>query len=307
MLDRPLAPAARRPRLAPQTLIGAHLAVFGLAGFALVWSQSVPIWIISALAAGTSLFACTGLIRDASHRRLASNRVGNDLLGMLIGWATLTPLSAYRLFQTAHLQATNQTQDPNHPLNSRWMLAFGAPAYVVLVHWYAIRTFRGREFFWYGIETVAMIVTLGLIGACVPHEVCERAFLLPLVVAACWRNFGIVAEHLDLPSGRFLDTWQLALPAPLSRWLLHADHHLEQHLRPSLCWHELPVYRAEIVRGGFVPPAHQITVLKFARLVVCKRRPVASGAISSPPRWAGRAAIRARPRQPNHPPRGSVV
>lgn len=308
------AAAAARPAHRP--VIVAHFAVAAVAGFALVSSHSRPVWAAGALAAGTSLFALTGLIHEASHRQLSRRRGLNDALGMLAGWPLLTPLSAYRAFHHDHHRATNHHGDPNGPLNSRRMLLVGSVTYVGLIHRHALKTLRGRALLAYLAEAGAMALTLALVLSSLPHAVRERAVLLPLVVAALWHNLRIVSEHLDLPSGRFRDTWQLALPGPLSRWLLHADHHLEHHLRPGLRWHELPLYRAEIRRGGFIPDAQQVTPLRFAREVFCRRtRPAATpaGRIDPaetnpiPPKWAGRAAIRARPPQPNHPPRGSVA
>jgi fatty acid desaturase len=120
--------------------------------------------------------------------------------------------------------------------------------------------------------------------------------LLPLAVTALLQNLRIVSEHLDLPSGKFLDTWQLALPAPLSRWLLHYDHHLEHHLRPGLRWHELPGYRAELERAEAIPPSRRVTLRQFAREVFAKGRSQPTPAIPRP-KWAGRDAIRARPRR----------
>jgi fatty acid desaturase len=104
----------------------------------------------------------------------------------------------------------------------------------------------------------------------------------------------IITEHLDLPSGRFHDTWQLSLPPLLSRWLLHYDHHLEHHLRPGLHWHELPRYRAELDRAEAVPPSMRVTLRQFAREVFAGRKIKPQYA---QPRWAGRDAIRARPRR----------
>ena len=308
------APRRTRPAAA-RLVIAAHLAVVALAGLALVASHAPAAWIAGALASGTSLFALTGLVHEASHRHLARRRAVNDALGMLAGWPLLTPVSAYRAFHNAHHQATNDEGDPNEPLNSRWMLLVGAPIYVALIHRHALATLRGRDLARYLAETAAMVATLGLILALLPHAVRERAFLLPLAVVMAWQNLRIVAEHLDLPSGRFHDTWQLALPAPLSFWLLHSDHHLEHHLRPGLRWHELPLYRAEIDRGGFIPAPQRVTPRRFAAEVFCRPRPRArvrpdaapkeANAVPAP-KWAGRAAIRARPPRPNHPPRESV-
>lgn len=315
MPDHPPAGFVTPRRCSPtaaRLVIAAHLAVVALAGLALVASHSRAVWALGALASGTSLFALTGLVHEASHRHLARRRARNDALGMLAGWPLLTPVSAYRAFHNAHHRATNDEHDPNGPLNSRWMLLVGAPVYVALIHRHALTSLRGRELARYLAEALAMVATLGAILPLLPHAVRERAFLLPLGVAALWQNLRIVSEHLDLPAGKFHDTWQLALPAPLSRWLLHYDHHLEHHLRPGLRWHELPLYRAEIRRGGFIPGPQQVTPLRFAREVFCRpprgradRAPNEANRVPAP-RWAGRAAIRARPRRPGHPPRESV-
>ncbi len=82
---------------------------------------------------------------------------------MLAGWPLLTPLSAYRAFHNAHHQATNHDGDPNEPLNSRWMLIFGSPLYVALIHRHACRTLRGRALARYLVETLAMIATLATV------------------------------------------------------------------------------------------------------------------------------------------------
>ena len=262
-------PENRRTR--PRLAIGAHFLVVMASGFALVSSHSKPVWAVGAALSGMSLFALTGLIHEASHRLLARRRWANDLLGNLAGWPLLTPLSAYRSFHLAHHRATNHDDDPNAPLNSRRMLVFGSLAYVYLIHRHAWRTFRGRPMARYLIESAAMVASLAAAMILLPHAIRERAWLLPLAVTAVLQNLRIVTEHLDLPSGRFHDTWQLALPRALSRWLLHYDHHLEHHLRPGLPWHELPGYRAELARSGTIPPPHRVTLGRFAREVFLKR------------------------------------
>ncbi len=255
----------------PRLAIGAHLGVVLVSGFALVTAHSRPVWAAGAILSGASLFVLTGLIHEASHRLLSRRRWLNDGLGNLAGWPLLTPLSAYRAFHLAHHRATNGDDDPNAPLNSRRMLLFGAPVYVYLIHRHALKALRGRALARYAIETAAMVATLAAVLGLLPHAVRERAWLLPLVVTAMLQNLRIVTEHLDLPSGRFHDTWQLALPPALSRWLLHYDHHLEHHLRPGLPWHELPRLRAELARTGAVPAPHRVTLRRFAREVFLRR------------------------------------
>ena len=176
------------------------------------------------------------------------------------------------------------------------MIAIGSVAYLVLIHRHACQTLRGRALARYALESIAMVAALAAALAWLPHAVRERALLLPLGVTALLQNLRIVSEHLDLPSGRFLDTWQLALPTPLSRWLLHYDHHLEHHLRPGLRWHELPGYRLELERLEAVPPSRRVTLRRFAREVFAGRKAQAPAAIPRP-KWAGRDAIRARPRR----------
>jgi len=270
-------PRPGRPRL----LIGAHLLVVLGAGLVLVGSHRRPLWAAAAIASGCSLFALTGLVHEASHRLLARRRWLNDALGCLAGWPLLTPLSAYRAFHFEHHRATNHAGDPNEPLNSRWMLLVGSPVYVALIHRHALRTLRGRALARYLAEALAMVATLALILSALPHAVRERAWLLPLAVTALLQNVRIVTEHLDLPSGRFRDTWQLALPAPLSRWLLHYDHHLEHHLRPGLPWHELPRYRLELARASAIPEPHRVTLARFAREVFLRK--VSDPALTSDP------------------------
>ena len=199
-----------RPRMA----LGVHLLVVLVAGFALVSSHSKPIWVVGALASGTSLFALTGLIHEASHRLLSRRRWLNDALGNLAGWPLLTPLSAYRAFHLQHHRSTNHDDDPNAPLNSRWMLAFGSIAYVALIHRHACRTLRGRELARFTSGRWSRWGPPWGRWWLLPHAVRERAWLLPMAVTALLQNLRIVSEHLDLPSGRIHDTWQLALPCP---------------------------------------------------------------------------------------------
>jgi fatty acid desaturase len=279
-----------------RSAVGVHLGVVLVMGFVLVSTHDALAWTIGATLSGASLFVLTGLIHEASHRLLARNGWLNETLGNLAGWPLLTPLSAYRAFHLKHHQATNLEDDPNAPLNSRSMILVGALAYVVLIHRHAIKTLRGRALARYAFETALMIFGLVALSIWLPHAIRERGLILPLIVTAFLQNLRIVSEHLDLPSGRFHDTWQLALPRILSRWLLHYDHHLEHHLRPGLRWHELPRYRAELDRAEAVPESRRVTLGQFAREVFVARKNEPNAARPRP-KWAGRDAIRARPRR----------
>ena len=286
--------------------VATHLLVVLVMGFVLVSTHSKPAWVVGALVAGSSLFVLTGLIHEASHYLLARSVWLNEVLGNLSGWLLLTPLSAYRAFHLKHHQSTNRDGDPNAPLNTRWMLLIGSPLYVVLIHRHAIKTLRGRALMRYGVETACLVVSLVAFLTWLPHAIRERAVILPLVVTAILQNLRIVSEHLDLPSGRYHDTWQLALPSLLSRWLLHYDHHLEHHLRPGLRWHELPRYRAQLDHDGQVPNDRRVTLRQFTREVFVPRleeRSTFDPPHDAPrPRWAGRDAIRARRKRSSHIP-----
>jgi peptidoglycan/LPS O-acetylase OafA/YrhL len=217
-----------------------------LASWQLAQPHAKLVYALWALLSGVSLFVLTGLVHEASHYLLFRSKWANETAGNLAGWLLLTPLTAYRAFHLKHHQTTNEDDDPNVPLNSRWMLGFGSLVYVGLVHWYAWRNLRGKQLIRYLLESAGMMICL---AGCVllPRALRERAWMLPIGIVAVLQNIRIVSEHLDLGPGRYRDTWQIVLPSWLSSWLLHYDHHLEHHLRPGLRWFELPGYRAELL------------------------------------------------------------
>ena len=232
----------------PRMAIGVHLLVVGVASWQLAGRHATPLhYAVWATISGVSLFVLTGLVHEASHRLLCRTIWLNEVLGNLAGWMVLTPLSAYRAFHLKHHQTTNREGDPNAPLNSRWMLCVGSLVYATLIHLHVWKHVRGR-----------LAGTLprgdgghgrlagGARASCCRHRCAIEPGCLPLLIVMILQNIRIVTEHLDLPSGRYHDTWQLVLPGWLSGWLLHYDHHLEHHLRPGLHWHELPGYRARL-------------------------------------------------------------
>ena len=241
-----------RPRW-PGMAIGVHLLVVALASWQLAVRHATQLhYAFWATISGVSLFVLTGLVHEASHRLLSRRVWLNEVVGNLAGWTVLTPLSAYRAFHLKHHQKTNREGDPNASLNSRWMLVAGSLVYATLIHLHAWRNLRGRLLARYLLEMAGMAVFLAVLALLLPRSLRDRAWLLPLLIVTILQNIRIVTEHLDLPSGRYHDTWQLVLPDWLSGWLLHYDHHLEHHLRPSLHWYELPGYRAsaERMRAG---------------------------------------------------------
>jgi fatty acid desaturase len=256
----------------PRLAIALHLVTVAAAGWVLAGRHPWPVFAVAAVVSGVSLFVLTGLVHEASHRLLARTRWLNELAGNLAGWMLLTPLSAYRAFHLKHHQTTNREGDPNAPLNSRWMLGLGSAVYVALIHRHAWRL-RSRDLCRYLIETIGMAAFLAGLLVLLPRAVRERALLLPLVIVALLQNIRIVTEHLDLPAGRYLDTWQLALPAWVSRWLLHNDHHLEHHLRPGLHWYELPAYRAKLDSLGPETGIRQVSIGQFFKEVFFARSP----------------------------------
>jgi fatty acid desaturase/peptidoglycan/LPS O-acetylase OafA/YrhL len=269
----------------PRIAIGVHLLVVAVASWQLAGAHAAMLHAGWALASGVSLFVLTGLIHEASHSLLARSIWLNELAGNLAGWLVLAPLTAYRAFHLKHHQSTNRDGDPNAPLNSRWMLLFGAALYTALIHFHAWRNLRGRRLLRYLLEMVGMLALCAALALLLPRALRERAWLLPLGVVVLLQNIRIVSEHLDLPSGRYHDTWQLVLPGWLSRWLLHYDHHLEHHLRPGLEWHQLPRYRAELIAREPSLPLRRVTIFQYAREVLLNRP---AGSIGVSP--AGRSA-----------------
>jgi glucans biosynthesis protein C len=286
---------AARPVTWSRIAIGAHLIVLAVASWQLAIARPAAVHAAWAVVSGVSLFVLTGLVHEASHRLLSRSMWLNEGAGNLAGWLVLTPLTAYRAFHLKHHQRTNREDDPNALLNSRWMLGFGSIVYVILIHRYALRNLRGRALIRYVIELVAMAAFLAALAILLPRAVRERSWLLPMGIVTLLQNLRIVTEHLDLPAGRYHDTWQLLLPGWLSRWLLHYDHHLEHHLRPGLHWHELPDYRADLLAREPGLGLRRVTLGQFFREVF----PGARGATarrnvvrSRPPDDADRAARR---------------
>ncbi len=56
-----------RRSLWPSLAIGAHLGVVLVVGFVLVSTHAKLVWVVGAIASGSSLFVLTGLIHEASH------------------------------------------------------------------------------------------------------------------------------------------------------------------------------------------------------------------------------------------------
>ncbi len=243
----------------------AHVTIAGLAFLFLPMRVMKPLWPALIALSGLSLFVLTGLVHEAAHGLLARRAWINELLGNLAGWILATPLSAYRAFHLKHHQSTNRADDPNTPLNQRKMLVFGSIVYVGLIHHYAWTHLRGRALARYLLEMAGMTLALAGFFLFVPHAIRERVIAYPLLVVILLQNVRIVSEHLDLPAGRGHDTWQLVLPAWLSRWVLHYDHHLEHHIRPGLHWYQLPAFRAELSARESAESLHRVTLGDFFR------------------------------------------
>jgi fatty acid desaturase len=253
--------ANRRPFWS-RCVIGAHLLVVLVSGYLLAWNQSDSMRIVLSFISGTSLFVLTGLVHEASHHLLAQRAWLNDFMGNLAGTFLATPVSAYRALHLKHHQTTNRDDDPNKILKSRWMILFGVPTYITLTHLYAWQHLRGRALVRYVVELLGIVALLVLIFTVPPRSVREWSLLGPLIVVAVLQNLRIVTGHMDLPAGKFHDTWQLVLPGWLSVWLLHYDHHLEHHVRPRLNWYELPALRAKLEREPGLT-LHRVTLPQF--------------------------------------------
>ncbi len=261
--------ANRRP-LWSRCVIGSHIVVVLALGYVLAQNRSDLYRVLLSLISGTSLFVLTGLVHEASHHLLARSAWLNDLLGNLAGTLLATPVSAYRALHLKHHQCTNREDDPNKVLRSRWMILFGVPTYIFLTHSHAWRHLRGRALLRYLVELAGMGAAIAALWL-LPRSIREWSLAGPLIVVAVLQNVRIVTGHMDLPSGKYDDTWQLVLPGWLSVWLLHYDHHLEHHVRPRLTWYELPGLRAKLGRTPG-PPLHRVTLPQFFLEVFLGRR-----------------------------------
>jgi fatty acid desaturase len=242
-------------------VIAAHLVVFVLASCALALTYSDLLRLVLTLISGTSLFVLSSLVHEASHYNLARSPWLNDLLGNLAGNLLATPVSAYRALHMKHHQTTNRKDDPFLVFNSRWMILFGAPTAIALAHVYAWRNLRGRALLRYVVELFGLFALVAVIFA-LPRPVREWSVIGPLVVVAVLQNIHIVTGHLDLPAGKYHDTWQLVLPRWFSVWMIHHDHHLEHHIYPRLGWHELPRVRAQLALKPELE-LHRVTLPQF--------------------------------------------
>jgi fatty acid desaturase len=250
-----------RRTLWARCVIFAHLATFVLAGYALAQSYSDLTRLVLTLISGTSLFVLSSLVHEASHYNLARPRWLNEVLGNLAGNMLATPVSAYRAQHMKHHQTTNRDDDPFLVFNSRWMILFGAPTAVAIAHLYAWRNLRGRALGRYLLDMCGLFAVVAVIFA-LPRPVREWSLMGPLLVVAALQNIHIVTGHLDLPAGKYHDTWQLVLPRWFSIWMIHHDHHLEHHIYPRLAWHELPEVRAKLAEKPELG-LHRVTLPQF--------------------------------------------
>jgi fatty acid desaturase len=242
-------------------VIASHLAIFISTGCALALTRSDLFRVVLSLISGTSLFVLSTLVHEASHYNLARPAWLNDLLGTLAGTLVATPVSAYRALHMKHHQATNRDDDPFNAFKTRWMILFGAPTAVALAHGHAWRRMRGRALGRYVMEMSGMLVIVAAIFA-LPRPVREWSLMGPFLVVAVLQNIHIITGHLDLPAGKYHDTWQLVLPEWLSVWMLRNDHHLEHHICPRLNWYELPDVRARLALQPELE-LHRVTLPQF--------------------------------------------
>jgi fatty acid desaturase len=242
-------------------LIVTHLAIFVVTGYYLALTYSDFPRIVLSLISGTSLFVLTSLVHEATHYNLARPVWLNELLGNLAGAFLATPLSAYRAFHMRHHQSTNHQSDPFNIFKSRWMILFGAPVAIALAHGYAWRHLRGRALGRYVIEMCGLLILASAIVV-LPRPVREWSLFGPLLFVGLFQNIHILTGHLDLPAGKYHDTWQLVLPRWLSVWLIHHDHHLEHHIQPRMSWADLPQVRARLALKPELQ-LHRVTLPQF--------------------------------------------
>jgi fatty acid desaturase len=180
-------------------VIGLHLGIFVLTGYALAQTRSGLLRLVLTLISGTSLFALASLVHSASRYQLARRAWLNDMLGNLAGTLFATPVSAYRALDVRHHLTTGRDGGEFRMLKSRWMILFGTPAAIALLHRHAWCHLRGAALGRYLIETSAMFV-LGASVFLLPRPVREWSLFGPLIVVD-------IMQNVCIATGRFAALW----------------------------------------------------------------------------------------------------
>lgn len=253
-----------RPTLGHAAAALVHVAL--MAGAYASWSAGLwPLTVVAWVAIAWMDHAALTRLHEAAHGMLSRSRVLNEFQGLLIGTASLTPLSVYRYVHARHHAHLGRERDPefwpyNLPWAPRWVRVFYAWSELT-VGWlltpvlYSIRTaaswksvprLQRRRLV---VEWVLLIGAWGgllvLIDAKGWWEAFVVAHLIPAWLAGTMQTIRKFTEHLGMfGDGIIAMTRTVVYRGPIGRAAsasqLHVEHHATHHRYARIPYYVLP-------------------------------------------------------------------
>ena len=249
-----------------------HLALVAAAilAFRAQWYLAlVPFWCVIAWMDHAALTR----LHEAAHAMLVRNRVINEILGIAIGTASLTPLAVYRYVHHQHHAYLGREPDPefwpyNLPGSPRWVRLAYAWAelfggWLLTPVLYSLRTAAA----WSSIKphqrqrlamewAILVVVWAGVLTACALLDWWAYflvGHLAPAWLAGTMQTIRKFTEHLGMHGKGILGMTRTVIyqgPAGelASRSQLHVEHHATHHRHARIPYHVLPE-ATEIVYG----------------------------------------------------------
>ena len=255
---------------APVALQRGHfLATAAIVGFWFLapwtWAQgwllaTAAIWVIGAHLKHTKTLA----MHEASHGQLAPNHRQNEIMGILIGTASLTPLSAYRFahhFHHAHIGTEKDVEvwPYNDTRTGRLSRILAAQCELFLGVIYTPLTFlravivhggfsskHGRRIaLEYALMIAVWAVVLTLIALNNAWIGFAVGYLVPAAIAGFFQTLRKFIEHMGLFGNTPLTLTRSvigkgAISRLLSLTMLHEDNHGAHHVFPKVPHQQLP-------------------------------------------------------------------
>lgn len=244
------------------------------------WPVSVLLWFAIAWVDHAAL----SRLHEAAHRMLVRSRLGNEVLGIMIGSFALTPLSVYRYVHTQHHTHLGREKDPefwpyNLPGSPKWLRLLYAwleltVGWIFTPMLYSLRTARAWPSLPRGLRQRLLMewcvlagfwaAILLIVGITKTWTWLLVGHLAPTWIAGTMQTIRKFTEHLGRFGDNILDMTRAVIyrgrfgrAASLSQ--LHVEHHGTHHRWPGIPWHKLPeatsmVYEEQV--PGRVFPSH---------------------------------------------------
>ena len=204
-------------------------------------------------------------LHEAAHGTLVLNRTANELLGIAIGTASLTPLSVYRYVHHQHHAHLGDEHDPefvpyNRPGTSRWRrisyawleLTVGwifTPALYSTRTAKAWKSHRPRQRQRLLMEWAGLVIFWSVLLLVVADRgwwgYFAAAHVIPAWIAGTLQTIRKFTEHLGMTGDSILAMtrtveYRHALGKIASRSQLHVDHHGTHHRWARIPFYDLP-------------------------------------------------------------------